>query len=106
MKRLLGKYFRPLHAPQDNPVALKLSAIQHFYDKLLRIKDRLKTDAGKCLGAQRHQMVIVLFLWFACVNYNRFQMIQFLQAVKHEYSVDCGQHSLFDPKLTSAAEDR
>lgn len=33
-------------------------------------------------------------------------MIQFLQAVKHEYSVDCGQHSLFDPKLTSAAEDR
>jgi arginine utilization protein RocB len=52
-------YFRPLHVPQDNP-AVDSSAIQHFYDKLLKIKDRLKTETGKRLGAQRHQIVSLI----------------------------------------------
>ncbi|KAH7884423.1 hypothetical protein F5I97DRAFT_1812267 [Phlebopus sp. FC_14] len=56
---------RPLHAP---PGRLD-TAVQHFYDKLLHIKDRLKTEPGKAMGAQRHQL-----------------MLQFLHSVQEEYS--------------------
>ncbi|KAF8591046.1 hypothetical protein K439DRAFT_1327735 [Ramaria rubella] len=61
---------RPLHVPQDN-AAVKSSAIQHFYDKLLNIKERLKTESGKRLGEHRHQV-----------------MVQFLGAVEQEFNVD------------------
>ncbi|KAJ7817303.1 hypothetical protein B0H14DRAFT_3089692 [Mycena olivaceomarginata] len=44
---------RPLHVPSDDP-RLKDSAIQHFHDKLVLIKDRLKTAPGKALGEKRH----------------------------------------------------
>ncbi|KAJ7350739.1 hypothetical protein DFH08DRAFT_695095 [Mycena albidolilacea] len=43
----------PLHVPSDDP-RLKDSAIQHFHDKLVLIKDRLKTAPGKALGEKRH----------------------------------------------------
>lgn len=33
------------------------SAIEHFYDKLLHIRDRLKTPAGRRMGEKRHQTV-------------------------------------------------
>ncbi|KAK1222867.1 hypothetical protein PQX77_014289 [Marasmius sp. AFHP31] len=36
------------------------SAIQHFHDKLVHIKDRLKTEPGKMLGEKRHKLVPVL----------------------------------------------
>jgi uncharacterized protein len=45
--------FSPLHAP---PGRLD-TAVQHFYDKLLHIQERLKTEPGKAMGAKRHQLV-------------------------------------------------
>jgi hypothetical protein len=46
---------RPLVLPGDfqNPS----SAIGHFYDKLLQIKDRLKTEPGRQMGEARHRVV-------------------------------------------------
>lgn len=58
---------RPLHAPPGYTD----TAIQHFYDKLLHIRDRLKTEPGKVMGAQRHEF-----------------MLQFLKSVQDEYSVE------------------
>jgi len=58
---------RPLHAPPGRDD----TAIQHFYDKLLHIQDRLKTEPGKVLGTQRHQF-----------------MLSFLQAVQEEYDAE------------------
>ncbi|KAG7535895.1 hypothetical protein FFLO_03641 [Filobasidium floriforme] len=64
---------RPLHVPASNPerdqdlnaeeaveleTLRKGSSIQHFYDKLLLIKDRLKTDMGKREGEKRHQTMV------------------------------------------------
>ncbi|QRW18465.1 hypothetical protein RhiXN_03389 [Rhizoctonia solani] len=60
---------RPLHAPLDDS-QISETSIQHFHDKLLHIKDRLKTPQGRELGAQRHQL-----------------MLQFLDAVDKEYEV-------------------
>ncbi|KAG1832593.1 hypothetical protein DFJ58DRAFT_822988 [Suillus subalutaceus] len=56
---------RPLHAP---PGRLD-TAVQHFYDKLLHIQERLKTEPGKQMGAKRHQF-----------------MVDFLNSVENEYS--------------------
>jgi uncharacterized protein len=47
---------RPLHAPPGDSEVSETS-VQHFHDKLLHIKDRLKTPQGRDLGAQRHQLV-------------------------------------------------
>ncbi|CEL55938.1 hypothetical protein RSOLAG1IB_01951 [Rhizoctonia solani AG-1 IB] len=60
---------RPLHAPPGDSEVSETS-VQHFHDKLLHIKDRLKTPQGRELGAQRHQL-----------------MLQFLDAVDKEYEV-------------------
>ncbi|KAF9563185.1 hypothetical protein CPC08DRAFT_706112 [Agrocybe pediades] len=46
----------PLHTPADDPQQSS-SAIQHFYDKLLCIRDRLKTEPGKKLGDRRHEVL-------------------------------------------------
>ncbi|KII85151.1 hypothetical protein PLICRDRAFT_116706 [Plicaturopsis crispa FD-325 SS-3] len=59
---------RPLHAPPDDP-ARKDTSIQHFYDKLLHIKDRLKTAPGKALGEKRHKL-----------------LLEFLASVEDEYN--------------------
>lgn len=58
---------RALYAPPDSP-ASSTSAIQHFHDKLLHIRERLKTDMGKRLGEKRHQF-----------------MLDFLKSVDEEY---------------------
>ncbi|KAG2047238.1 hypothetical protein BDR06DRAFT_1032488 [Suillus hirtellus] len=50
---------RPLHAP---PGRLD-TAVQHFYDKLLHIQERLKTEPGKQMGAKRHQFVGDMNAW-------------------------------------------
>lgn len=47
---------RALHVPSDDP-ALHDSAIQHFHDKLLNIRERLKTNVGKQMGEKRHAFV-------------------------------------------------
>ncbi|KAJ7652035.1 hypothetical protein DFH06DRAFT_1206619 [Mycena polygramma] len=59
---------RPLHIPtgvfhEDE------SAIQHFHDKLVLIKDRLKTSPGKALGDKRHR-VLVAFIESVEEEYN------------------------------------
>ncbi|KAF8843735.1 hypothetical protein BDN67DRAFT_963911 [Paxillus ammoniavirescens] len=56
---------RPLHAPPGRDD----TAIQHFYDKLLHIQERLKTEPGKAMGSRRHQF-----------------MLSFLQSVQDEYN--------------------
>ncbi|CAE7109798.1 unnamed protein product [Rhizoctonia solani] len=60
---------RPLHTPPGDSYGSETS-VQHFHDKLLHIKDHLKTPQGRELGAQRHQL-----------------MLQFLDAVDKEYDV-------------------
>lgn len=47
---------RPLHVPVDDTLH-DSTAIAHFYDKLLKIKERLKTDNGRKLGEERHNVV-------------------------------------------------
>ena len=79
--------FSALHAHTGDPAQAR-SAIQHFYDKLLHIRDRLKTTHGKLLGASRHQMVRLFitklsYLWFIDI----FQLLDFLGAVEDEYDV-------------------
>lgn len=37
-----------------NPELNKDSSIQHFYDKLLQIKDRMNTNYGKAIAIKRH----------------------------------------------------
>lgn len=34
------------------------SAIMHFYEKLVKLQDRFKTDAGKALALQRHEFLL------------------------------------------------
>ncbi|CAE6468941.1 unnamed protein product [Rhizoctonia solani] len=60
---------RPLHSSPADPL-FSQSSVQHFHDKLLHIKNRLKTPQGRKLGAQRHQL-----------------MLHFLDAVDQEYDV-------------------
>jgi len=61
---------RPLHTPMED-LAQDTSAIQHFHDKLLHIKDHLKTAPGKRTAEKRHQFIV-----------------DFLKAVDDEYSGD------------------
>ena len=49
-------FYSPLHTPPDDPEH-KYTSIQHFHDKLLHIRDRLKTGPGRKLGDRRHQVV-------------------------------------------------
>jgi uncharacterized protein len=46
------KQNRPLVASTDD------CAIQHFYDKLLLLRDMLKTREGKRLGVSRHSFML------------------------------------------------
>ncbi|KAF8525773.1 hypothetical protein BU17DRAFT_74213 [Hysterangium stoloniferum] len=57
---------RPLHVPEGDD-RQGSSAIDHFHDKLLKIKERLKTESGMRMGQERHQF-----------------MLQFLSAVDRE----------------------
>ncbi|KAG6902854.1 hypothetical protein C0995_010739 [Termitomyces sp. Mi166 len=48
---------QPLYVPSGDPKQPQ-SAIQHFHDKLILIRDRLKTEYGKCLATKRHQLLL------------------------------------------------
>lgn len=50
---------RPLYVPSQDP-AFEKSAVGHFHDKLLKIKERLKTKMGKKLGEERHKYVSIV----------------------------------------------
>lgn len=60
----------PLHTPDNDPKQ-SMSAVQHSHDKLLRIRDRLKTIPGKQLAEKRHKL-----------------MVDFLQSVEEEYDLN------------------
>lgn len=49
----------PLYVPvpEGETRAVRDSAIEHFYDKLLKIKDRFKTEMGRKQGQKRHDLV-------------------------------------------------
>ncbi|KZV73110.1 hypothetical protein PENSPDRAFT_575147 [Peniophora sp. CONT] len=57
-----------LHAPEGDP-RREASTVQHFYDKLLHIRDRMKTEPGKRAAERRHKL-----------------MLEFLQGVDEEYN--------------------
>lgn len=44
-----GAHDRPLYDPHD-----KTNSIQHFYDKLLKLKDAMNTDEGRRMAEERH----------------------------------------------------
>ncbi|TFK84253.1 hypothetical protein K466DRAFT_553814 [Polyporus arcularius HHB13444] len=60
---------RTLHVPRDDP-SYDSSAVAHFYDKLLHIREHLKTEPGRKLAEKRHQL-----------------MVDFLSAIDEEYDV-------------------
>ncbi|KAF7327978.1 HD domain-containing protein [Mycena kentingensis (nom. inval.)] len=50
---------RPLHVPPTSSDALiSGSSIGHFHEKLVHIRDRLKTEPGKILGEKRHNTLV------------------------------------------------
>ena len=59
-----GAMHRPMHDPSQNPELHEsfedyknkgnTATINHFYEKLLLLKDRMYTDAGKAMAKQRH----------------------------------------------------
>ena len=48
--------YRALHIPPGD-LAQEDSAIAHFHDKLLHIRERLKTEPGRKMGEKRHKLV-------------------------------------------------
>lgn len=57
-----GAFNRTLHVPprDDNyNVESKGTTIRHFYDKLLHLKDMMKTDTGRKMAAERHEFMEV-----------------------------------------------
>ena len=58
---LTGLFASTLHVPKGDP-NYDASAIAHFYDKLLHIRERLKTEPGKKLAERRHQLVRPLYV--------------------------------------------
>ncbi|KAJ7928835.1 hypothetical protein B0H13DRAFT_1966419 [Mycena leptocephala] len=65
---------RPLYIPADEP-KVEESAIQHFHDKLVLIRDRLKTSPGKALGEKRHS-VLIAFIASVEEEYNPILLVE------------------------------
>jgi uncharacterized protein len=48
-----GSRHREMYNPQDP----QGTSIQHFYDKLLTLKDRMNTTSGQAMAAERHRFL-------------------------------------------------
>ena len=46
---------RPIYIPDDSKVKSDLSTIDHFYDKLLMLKDLMNTSTGRSIAEERHR---------------------------------------------------
>ena len=44
------------------------TAINHFFDKLLKLKNALQTESGKALGQQRHAFMVDFLRHFFAEN--------------------------------------
>ncbi len=56
-----GKLGRPIFDPKIKPFEYFSTSINHFYEKLLLLKNRMNTKTGRKLAADRHKF-IMLFL--------------------------------------------
>ncbi len=55
----------PLNPDLHDPHKMNVSAIHHFYDKLLKLKDTMNTETGKQIAEMRHKtMEIYLEIFF------------------------------------------
>lgn len=61
-----GHVGQPMHDPAIAPVlhqtaaaykSAKSTALNHFYEKLLLLKDRMNTDSGRAMAAERHRFM-------------------------------------------------
>ena len=75
-----------LHVPKDDPT-YDSSAIAHFYDKMLHIREHLKTEPGKRLAEKRHQLVGTHYCYIGALLITFRKMVVFLSAVDEEYDV-------------------
>ncbi len=48
-----GKMGRPIYDPED-----PANSLQHFDDKLLRLAENMRTEAGKALAVKRHEFLL------------------------------------------------
>ena len=49
-----GSHGRPIHDPAGED---KTTSIQHFYEKLLRLKDKMNTPTGRRMAQRRHEFL-------------------------------------------------
>jgi len=63
-----GKFSRPLYEPNDGPrenltqeqytkQSHNSSTVNHFYEKLLKLKDLMKSKAGQRIAEERHKFM-------------------------------------------------
>jgi HD superfamily phosphodiesterase len=79
-----------LHVP-DGDADQPESAIQHFHDKLLHIRERMKTAPGKQMAEKRHQLVRTAYSSLsspADADDGVSQLVDFLAAIDDEYGRD------------------
>ena len=47
-----------MHDSKEAYLNAKTHTVNHFYEKLLKIKDRIETPSGKKIAKQRHEFML------------------------------------------------